>query len=313
MKELKYVDVALIPRRSQLSSRAEADPSVRLGPKKFKLPVVPANMKSVISTRLAQEMSEAGYFYIMHRFGICPIEFCREAKDWETLSLSVGVKQKDFQDVEMISAQAREVDFITIDIAHGHSSLVKDMIGHIKHQLPDSFIIAGNVATPEAVNDLARWGAHCAKVGIGQGNVCTTKDKTGFTRPMFSTVLDCSQASSQLPIIADGGIRFNGDITKSLVAGASMAMAGSLFSQCMDSPAVSTIIGGKIYKQYFGSASEHNKNTRKHIEGVMKEMPTNNLTYFEKLQEIQQDLQSSISYAGGTDISTFSKTLWKIV
>ena len=145
MRELKYIDVALVPKCSELSSRVEADTSVTLGQKEFKLPVVPSNMKAVISEDIANTMSEAGYFYIMHRFGVCPIKFCKEAQDWNTVSISVGVKQKDFQDIEMISAEARRVDFITIDIAHGHSLLVKDMIGHIKDKLPNTFIIAGNV------------------------------------------------------------------------------------------------------------------------------------------------------------------------
>jgi len=313
MKELRYSDVTLIPRESQVSSRSEADTSVTLGNHRFKLPIVPANMKAVIDESLAEKLSEAGYFYIMHRFGVCPIEFCKRAKDWKTISISVGVKDKDFKDIEVISAHARKVDFITIDIAHGHSPLVKEMLAHIEDKLPDSFIIAGNVATAEAVNDLARWGANCAKVGIGQGNVCTTKDKTGFTRPMFSSIIDCTQASSNLPIIADGGIRCNGDIAKSLVAGARLSMAGSLFSRCVDSPAITTVIDGKIYKQYFGSASEHNKGTKSHVEGVMKEVPTNNMTYDQKLTEIQEDLQSSISYGGGKELSDLLSVQWSQV
>ena len=310
MKSLKYSDITLIPNLSTLKSRSEANTSAILGGKKFKLPVVPANMKAVIDKKLAKQLSDEGYFYIMHRFGVCPIEFCKEAKDWDTVSISVGVKNKDFKDIETISAHARKVDFITIDIAHGHSFLVKNMIEYIKKELPDSFIIAGNVATANAVDDLAEWGADCAKVGIGQGNVCTTKDKTGFTMPMFSCVLDCAQSQSKIPIIADGGLRCNGDIAKAIAAGASFCMAGSLFTGCTDSPAVTTVIDGKIYKQYFGSASEHNKGHNKHIEGIMREVPTNNMTYAEKLNEIKEDLQSSISYAGGKDLSCMDKVNW---
>jgi len=97
------------------------------------------------------------------------------------------------------------------------------------------------------------------------------------------------------------------------VAGADMVMAGSLFSRCLDSPAVSTVVDGKTYKQYFGSASEHNKDVKKHIEGVMKEVPCSNFTYREKLQEIQEDLSSSVSYAGGKDLSCFLTTPWREV
>jgi len=310
MKSLKYSDITLIPNLSTLKSRSEANTSAILGGKKFKVPVVPANMKAVIDESLAESLSEQDYFYIMHRFGICPIEFCKRAKDWKTVSISVGVKQKDFQDIEVIGAHARKVDFVTIDIAHGHSFLVKSMIEHIKNELPQAFIIAGNVATVNAVDDLAEWGADCVKVGIGQGNVCTTKDKTGFTMPMFSCVLDCADSQSQIPIIADGGLRCNGDIAKAIAAGATFCMAGSIFTGCTDSPAVSTMIDGKVYKQYFGSASEHNKGNNKHIEGVMKQVPTNNMTYLEKFNEIQEDLQSSISYGGGKDLSCMAHVNW---
>ena len=264
-------------------------------------------MRAVIDADQAHSLSESYYFYIMHRFGVNPIEFCKRARNWKTISISVGVKKEDKDNILLLSRLSLRVDYITVDIAHGHSITMKEMIKLVKKCLPKTFVIAGNVATSDAVKALTAWGADCAKVGIGQGYVCTTKDKTGFTRPMFSCVEDCARNKS-IPIIADGGIRCNGDITKALTAGADMVMAGSIFSQCVDSPAASTVVGGRIYKQYFGSASEHNKKERKHIEGVMKEVPSNNLTYKEKLEEIKQDLQSSISYAGGDSLDIFKTT-----
>ena len=310
--ELKYSDVVLLPKYSILSSRADADVSFELGSMMFNLPIIPSNMKSVINEKKAHWLSENGYFYTMHRFGICPLEFCETSRDWKFTSISVGVNYEDMDKVALLSAQASKVDYITVDIAHGHSVLMKKMIEHIKKFLPQSFIIAGNVATKEAVNDLVEWGVNCVKVGIGQGYVCTTKDKTGFTRPMFSSVLDCSN-DSPVPIIADGGVKSNGDIAKALVAGASAVMVGSMFSQCTDSPTVSVVNDGRIYKQYFGSASEYNKKEKKHIEGVMKEMPSNNMSYEEKLIEMKQDLQSAVSYSGGQDLTSFSNVEWKRV
>jgi len=128
------------------------------------------------------------------------------------------------------------------------------MIAHIKEWLPHVKIIAGNVATPEAVKDLAIWGADCVKVGIAGGGACSTKNMTGFHVPMFSCVEDCVNwkelfiskeftseqimklSKLNIPIIADGGIKENGDIPKALVAGAKMVMAGSLFAACIDAP-----------------------------------------------------------------------------
>jgi GMP reductase len=310
--ELKYSDVVLLPNHSVLGSRADADVTFRLGGRAFSLPIIPSNMKSVINEKKAHWLSENGYFYTMHRFGICPLEFCENSRDWKFTSISVGVNDEDMDKVALLSAQACKVDYITVDIAHGHSVLMKKMIKHIKKFLPQTFVIAGNVATKEAVNDLAKWGVDCVKVGIGQGYVCTTKDKTGFTRPMFSSILDCSKDSS-VPIIADGGIKSNGDIAKAFVAGASAVMAGSIFSQCTDSPTVSVVNDGRVYKQYFGSASEYNKKEKKHIEGVMKEMPSNNMSYEEKLIEMKQDLQSAVSYSGGNDLTCFNNVEWKRV
>lgn len=307
---MKYSDIVLTPEYSTLTSRSKADVSVKLGERTFLSPVIPSNMKAVISKNKVVELLQEQNFYIMHRFGICPIEFCSSLKDEDIKSISVGVKDKDWDDIVLLSAQAVKVDYITVDIAHGHSILVKKIIKHIKKFLPEAFIIAGNVATSRAVKDLSDWGADCVKVGIGQGSVCTTKDKTGFTDPMFSCVNDCSK-NSPVPIIADGGIVSNGDITKALVAGASMVMIGSMFSQCTNSPTASVVNDGRVYKQYFGSASEHNKSEKKHIEGVMKEMPSNNMSYKEKLAEIKQDLQSSVSYAGGKSLSILKKTKWK--
>ena len=203
--------------------RSEANTSAILGGKKFKVPVVPANMKAVIDESLAESVVSKIIFISCIDSGFALLSFAKRAKNWKTVSISVGVKQKTFKMLKLLGLTLeKEVDFVTIDIAHGHSFLVKSMIEHIKNELPQSFIIAGNVATVNAVDDLAEWGADCVKVGIGQGNVCTTKDKTGFTMPMFSCVLDCADSQSKIPIIADGGLRCNGDIAKAIAAGATL-------------------------------------------------------------------------------------------
>lgn len=314
MKALKYSDVCLVPKYSECHSRSDADTSIGIAKHDFKLPVIPANMKSVINTDLARWMSENDYFYIMHRFDIDAFDFVEKAnqENWKTISISVGAKLKDKTKVLKISQAKLRVDFITIDIAHGHSKRVKVAIEYIKKHMPNTIVIAGNVATPDAVVDLANWGAEIVKVGIGQGSPCTTKDKTGFTIPMFTCVKNCGDcyasrddfdAGRKIPIIADGGITCNGDITKALVAGADMVMAGGLFASCVDSPALPVDINGSFHKAYFGSASYENKGHRKHIEGKLNHIVNNGMTLEKKFIEIEQDLQSSISYAGGRDLS----------
>ena len=307
MKALKYSDICLIPNYSECMYRADGDPSIELFGKKFLLPVIPANMKSVIDMHKCEWMSYHGFFYIMHRFDRDLAEDVANAQDWDNISFSVGVQTEGKMAVLKISKRKHRVDYLTIDIAHGYSLRMKKMIEYIKKYLPDTKIIAGNVATPSAVRELANWGADIVKVGIGQGSPCTTKDKTGFTMPMFSCVKLCSNVILDnghiVPIIADGGIRCNGDIAKALVAGAKMVMAGGMFAACSDSPASTININGINHKAYFGSASAENKGHNNNIEGKLNNIQNNGMTYGEKLNEITQDLQSSISYAGGTTLS----------
>jgi GMP reductase len=307
MKALKYSDICLIPNYSEVHSRVDCDPFVSLFGKKFLLPIIPANMKSVIDMHTCEWMSSHGFFYIMHRFDRDLAEDVANAQDWDNISFSVGVKMQDKIAIQKISNRLHRVDYLTIDIAHGYCERMKVMIEWIKKHLPDTKIIAGNVATSDAVRQLSNWGADIVKVGIGQGSPCTTKDKTGFTMPMFSCVKLCSNVTLDngniVPIIADGGIRCNGDIAKALVAGATMVMAGGLFAACTDSPASVIRINGLDHKAYFGSASIENKGHNNNVEGKLNQIPNNGMTYGEKLNEITQDLQSSISYAGGISIS----------
>jgi GMP reductase len=265
-------------------------------------------MKCCIDTDTCALLDKHGYFYIMHRFDEDIHNFVRFAnlQKFNLVSISVGIQQKDKNILTSIAQSMMRVDFVTIDVAHGHHAKVAEQISHIKQVLPSTKIIAGNVATLQGVEYLHRVGADAVKVGIGGGYACTTKDKTGFTYPMFSCVLECAKDRG-IPIIADGGVRCNGDIAKALVAGASMVMCGSIFAACSDSPApLVKDASGRKFKQYFGSASVHNKIEKKNIEGTMKLMETDTFTYLEKLEEIKQDLQSAISYSGGCNLGALN-------
>jgi len=276
-------------------------------------------MKAVVNAAQCKWLSNNHYFYIMHRFDIDVQRFIEDAnrESWPLISVSLGVKAEDKQIVSNLRASGARVDFITLDIAHGHLHLMKSMIECCKKNLPATQIIAGNVATPAGVADLGRWGADIVKVGIGQGSPCTTKDKTGFTLPMFSCIQDCAEVcigesftdSRRIPIIADGGIQCNGDIAKALVAGADWVMAGGLFACCIDSAAHSIMVKGSLHRAYYGSASFENKKTRTHVEGTLKNVPSCGLTFHDKLIEIKEDLQSSISYSGGKDLTSLGKSV----
>ncbi len=315
MKIFDYEDVQLIPNKCIVESRSECDTTVKFGPKTFKLPVVPANMQTVMNEELAEWFASNDYFYIMHRFdeeGRIP--FIKKMLSQNLFaSISVGVKDNEYTFIEQLSNEGLVPEYITIDIAHGHSEQVIRMIKHIKQHIPESFVIAGNVGTPEGVRELENAGADATKVGIGPGRVCITKIKTGFGTGgwQLAAINACSKAARK-PMIADGGIRTNGDIAKSIRFGASMVMVGSLFAAHEESPGETVELEGKLYKEYFGSASEFQKGERKNVEGK-KMFVEHKGSLKDTLIEIEQDLQSSISYAGGKDLHSITKVDYVIV
>ncbi|MDR2437662.1 MAG: IMP dehydrogenase [Endomicrobium sp.] len=149
------------------------------------------------------------------------------------------------------------VDVIVIDTAHGHSQSVLEAVKKIKSIYPDVQIIAGNIATGKAAKDLIEAGADAIKVGIGPGSICTTRIVTGIGVPQITAVYDCSQVASKygVPVIADGGIKYSGDIPKAIAAGASVCMMGSLFAGTTESPGENIIYNGRSFKTYRGMGS----------------------------------------------------------
>jgi len=347
-----YADMCLLPSFSKAHSRSDPVCStvIEFGPRAFKVPAVPANMACTMDVNIARWMSANDYFYIMHRFNVDhshPVNqdnmaFVKLANEenWKTISISLGVQEEDKEFLNKCAKAGLRIDYLTIDIAHAHSIRMKEMLECIHRWLWGGkfqpFTIAGNVATAKACEDLASWGANAVKVGIAQGDACTTYGQTGFGAPMFTCVQECAK-TCPTPIIADGGVRMHGDFAKAIVAGAHMVMAGSMFAACKDSPAETVIkqfrtdevkpkvmigelgsyvsgeyeekIVTKVFKRYYGSASEYNKGTKHHVEGRMVELPCSGMTYAEKLTEIEECLQSSISYSG----CNLSQAAWGII
>ncbi|MFB4169956.1 GMP reductase [Virgibacillus sp. JSM 102003] len=310
-----YEDIQLIPAKCVVNSRSECDTTVSLGGYTFKMPVVPANMQTIIDEKIALSLAENGYFYIMHRFEPeTRVAFIKDMISRGLIaSISVGVKAEEYDFIQYLADEQLTPQFITIDIAHGHSNAVIQMIEHIKQKLPESFVIAGNVGTPEAVRELEHAGADATKVGIGPGKVCITKVKTGFGTGgwQLAAIRWCAKAASK-PIIADGGIRTHGDIAKSIRFGASMVMIGSLFAGHEESPGETIEKDGKFIKEYFGSASEFQKGEKKNVEGK-KMYVEHKGSLKDTLIEMEQDLQSAISYAGGSKLQAIRNVDYVIV
>lgn len=168
------------------------------------------------------------------------------------LLAGAAVGPKD--DIRIKALMEKEVDVIVLDTSHGHSKNVIDAVKRYKKDF-DVEIIAGNVATAEGTKALIKAGADGVKVGIGPGSICTTRIVAGVGVPQITAIMDCAKAAGNIPLIADGGIKYSGDITKALVAGASAVMLGSLFAGCEETPGKTVYMNNRKYKQYRGMGS----------------------------------------------------------
>jgi IMP dehydrogenase len=186
------------------------------------------------------------------------IQYPNSAKDDNgrlLVGAAVGVA-RDTMDRIAALVQAN-VDVVTVDTAHGHSTGVAKTVREIKRKYPDLQLIAGNVATAEATRDLIEAGADCIKVGIGPGSICTTRVVAGIGVPQITAIFDCSMEADKygIPVIADGGVKYSGDITKAIGAGASVVMIGSLLAGTEESPGETEIYQGRSFKVYRGMGS----------------------------------------------------------
>lgn len=313
-----FEDINLIAGKGIVNSRKECDASVELNGFKFKIPVVPANMSAVIDEKLCAWLAKNNYFYVMHRFDVDQVAFVKTMKEQKLFtSISVGVKEEDKKLLTDLKAQDLVPDFITIDIAHGHSLAMAAMLKFIKATFTDAktkpFIIAGNIMSAEAVRDLEAWGADALKIGVGPGKACITKLKTGFGTGgwQLNALKDLNEVAKK-PLIADGGIRCHGDIAKAIRFGATMVMAGSILAGHDESPGTMVENDGKKYKEYYGSASVFNKVEAKNIEGKKILVPYQG-SIADTYREMEEDLQSAISYAGGKDLVALRKCDYVLV
>lgn len=218
--------------------------------------------------------------------------------------------------MERVAALVKaKVDVVVLDTAHGHSKGVMDAVRKIKAEYPNLQVIAGNVATAEATVDLIKAGADCVKVGIGPGSICTTRVVTGIGVPQITAVINCAEAAKEyeVPIIADGGVKYSGDITKAIAAGANVVMAGSLFAGTDESPGEDILYEGRRYKVYRGMGSMgamdagskdryFQENTKKYVpEGVEGRVHYKG-SLGEVVYQLLGGLRSGMGYVGARDI-----------
>lgn len=309
---LSYGDVLLVPQRSPVDSRSDVDLSTPLTPTvELETPLVSAAMDTVTEAELAIGLSRAGGIGVLHRFltvdeQAAQVEAVVGAG--ERVAAAVGINE----DYEARSAAlvAADVDALVVDVAHGHLDRAVAAVEEIADAFPETDLIAGNVATPAGVEDLAAAGADCVKVGIGPGSHCTTRKVAGAGVPQLTAVDDCATAAEDLDvtICADGGIRTSGDAVKALMAGADTVMLGSLFAGTEEAPGAVVEVDGTRYKRSRGMATTAAAEARDDKgadvgadEGVEALTPYKG-PVATVAEEFCQGIRSGLSYCGGHTI-----------
>ncbi|WP_369956011.1 IMP dehydrogenase [Levilactobacillus brevis] len=269
-----FDDVLLIPAESHVLPN-EVDLSTQLAPNlKLNVPFLSASMDTVTETKMATTMARNGGLGVIHKnmsaddqakmvAAVKAIEndasqypnAAVDANNHLLVAAAVGVTSDTFDRASaLLNAGA---DAIIIDTAHGHSAGVLRKVAEIRQQLPDATLIAGNVATGEGTRALFEAGVDVVKVGIGPGSICTTRVVAGVGVPQLTAIYDAAQVAREFgkPIIADGGMKYSGDIVKALAAGGNAVMFGSMFSGTDEAPGDIIEDGGKKYKTYRGMGS----------------------------------------------------------
>lgn len=294
---LTYDDVLLKPQRSSTDSRSDGDLTTNVTRNvTIDSPLVSAPMDSVTEDEMAQAMADNGGVGIIHRFGsIGKRKEMVQSVDG-TVGASVGIGREEMDSALKLDHHA---DFLCIDVAHAHLDKCIDFVGSVK-SVCDSDIMVGNVATSEGAKDLIDAGADAIKVGIGAGSVCTTREKTGVGVPQFSAVRIVSLAvdicDSDVPVIADGGIRSPGDAMKALGAGASAVMMGGTFGRCEESPEPGDVWG------MASSKAKEKMGAEGYIEGVSSSR-SHWKTVDDVFDEYEDGIRSGMSYIGAPSVS----------
>ena len=257
MLGLTYDDVLLLPDASDVVPSV-VDSATRLTRKiSLKIPIASSAMDTVTESAMAIAMAKAGGIGIVHRN--LPIEdqvkHVIEVKKSGIVGAAVGVGDDGYaRAVALIEAG---VDVVVVDTAHGHHRAVLEAIARIKKSHPDIQIIGGNVATRAGAQALINAGADAVKVGVGPGSICTTRVVAGVGVPQVTAIMEAHKAcvKADVPLIADGGLQYSGDIAKAIVAGADTVMLGSLLAGCDESPGELVEVQGRKYKAYRGMGS----------------------------------------------------------
>ena len=338
---LTYDDIQLVPRYSDVVSRRDINLNTLIT-KRYGLliPIIAAPMDTVCEYEMANILMLLGGAGCIHRF----MSIDEQKKQVRKLSASIygegfggnyeywGIQDDNWHSeikaVPIIAAVGATGDYleraneligaganiILIDVAHGHHANVREAIKNIKAISSIIDVIAGNIATAEAAQDLCEWGADGLRVGIGGGSLCTTRVKTGFGVPNVTCLQDIVNVS-KVPVIADGGIRTSGDISKALAIGASTVMLGSLIAGTEQSPGSIINKGGALYKRYRGAASLETKvahgQEARNVEGESTVIPyKGGIKYI--VNDLMDGVRSALSYGGASNLREYKPEIIRV-
>ena len=339
---LTYDDIQLVPQYSEIPSRTQINLKTLVSRRYGILnPIVASPMDTVCELEMAYKIFLLGGAGCIHRFNtiqeqskiikelyhrIYSEEWGNQFESWGVMvdnwhseiphipiMASIGVSESDKDRAKSLVDSGCNI--IVIDVAHGHHKNVEKMLMWCKNNLDDKVdIIAGNIATKEAAQELESWGADGLRVGIGGGSLCTTRVKTGFGVPNVSCLEDIISVA-KTPVMADGGIRSSGDISKALAIGASSVMLGSLIAGTDEAPGQIVETQKGLYKRYRGSASletkvTHGQQTR-NVEGESTTIPYKGGVKF-IVNGLIDGVKSALSYGGAKDLEDFNPPYVKV-
>jgi IMP dehydrogenase len=330
MLGLTYDDVLLLPDASdvvpsEVSTKTQLTREIQL-----EIPLVSSAMDTVTESTMAIAMAKAGGIGIIHR-NLSIDEQVTHVKLVKGANLlvgaAVGVGDDGYERAQALIEIG--VDVVVVDTAHGHHRAVLDAIARIKKSFPKQEIIGGNVATRAGAQALINAGADAVKVGVGPGSICTTRVVAGVGVPQVTAIMEAAKAckKADIPLIADGGLQYSGDIAKAIVSGADSVMLGSLLAGCEESPGELIEIDGRKYKSYRGMGSlgaMQSRGTKKSFskdrymqddvlaedklvpEGIEGKVAYRGLVS-EVVHQLVGGLRSGMGYAGAEDISALQK------
>ncbi len=322
---LTFDDVLLEPKYSNILP-SDTNTNIKLSTNlKLKIPLLSSAMDTVTESKMAISIAKAGGIGVIHR-NLSVDDQIKEVRKVKSKKLlvgaAIGASNTEFERAKKIIKQ--NIDLLVIDTAHGHSKKVEDIIKKIKKiKSNKTALCAGNIATFEAAKFLINLGVDILKVGIGPGSICTTRIVAGIGVPQITAILEAKKArkDKKISIIADGGIKFSGDIVKALVAGADAVMIGSLFAGSKETPGKILKFKGKQYKGFRGMGSigamnkgsadryfqkkqsDNSKYVPEGVEGLVKyKGPVDKIIF-----QLMGGLKSSMGYLGSKDIITLKK------